>query len=1408
MKRRMRSNRNSGFTLVEMLATVGILVILLAVSAVAVTSYVDELKIAELDNAAREIYMAAENRAVLLSVAERMDDLMTESIVTTDTEGNVIATRSQRQRGESAVLSNVPTCVDEKLRHTDGEKLYFVSAADLGDDLLTYGAIDRTLLDKGYFYIVYKLYTYDDDSNEFTGGGSVTDVFYAEEPLDFAELVKDLEGVTGSDFEKFYSKWADTRSNRVALKRTNRKPLVGWYNGKADGGGVHDLETSYINVNIENEEMLTVTVSYNYITYDDSPAATLKVLLSDGENTITLSDPQYDERKVKVVGENIEHSQRWPDSDSKTRMHSYTCTWVLDSLMGNREDSETVGQPLQFKDLVDGTGFTPGSDFKVVATLTPNEGVHLDEVFDEDVNNSLFQEGSGGATAYIKNLRHLQNLDTEIYASGVTGKTAAVQTGQILGSGNDSVKNSEGNTVDIYSGYNFVPILNIDITEYDGRNNEILNLNVNYNGYKKVTVEEDDESGENRTVTKIVPAGSVNEDDVITQTAVIDSAGLFKAADNMTLSNIRLVNTTVTVEAGEFVGALAGQTADTTISNCWVYWDEEHVKNPADTDPVLGNELGSDETESGYIYQLIGKTVGGLVGQADGNTKIEKSLAATLIRGTSNAGSVGGLVGQTASGSTTTISTSYADCYLTGKGNVAGLVGNAAGTVTLENCYAAGFIIVDENHTNNAGLCLGTGDEKNINTTNVYSAMVRPGTDGTPNSVPYVPLVDQQHKDEFSNCYYLGQGKTMNDDAFVSKMNTGMSSVFEKKISKTDTTDAVNKKRTYPYYLEKYLRDLKAEEEEDVAYEYPGLKNLPHYGDWGEEPPAKPLALVYYEEYEVTDDTNVTTSYGVSGYKVNERVPDNSNMKEDEKDGKTIVKDGYAVAFSKADITNDSTETVNNVRIEYYDSEGKIRTTEAGVSLMFTYIVPGSSSDSSSNPRLTVWGKSGDDEHYLIPLPDELVIDAAASDDFYMYLKFMLYDAGDANTPLGVGEYYFNPHFANMVQPNEEGGFVSEPKSDAIPKAIDIRTPRHLYHLSQYPEYSNNGVTFNQVFDLNYGTYGGYDSLVKDSSTRGRQGAIGTVSNSFNGTYDGQGNEIKGLKIDKTNTNAEAGLFGYSNGNIYNVILASDCEIRGNNNVGGIVGYNTGNVQNCINRSTTVAGSDNVGGIVGYNTGNVQNCTNHSTVTGDNKVGGIAGCNTNKVLTTSEWVNTGDITGKIYVGGLVGYNDGGTVDGGLSRNNRGTVNGTGNDNESNVGGFVGYNKGGTVKNCIAVSTQTVTGSYNNIDGIVGKNDNGTVESCINESTIAVASVYANNVGGIVGLNSSTEAAPKAKDLEVVLKPATTDDKNTVNNLKKRADGIIDGLWDITGGLVKVSYNTGTVASLAYGVGGLDGQLDR
>ena len=118
MKNRRKSKRNGGFTLVEVLATVAILVILLAVSTVAVIEHIDSLKIAELDNAAREIFMAAENRAVLLSGAQRLDDL-----VKTGTK----------------VDSHLNS---ELVAHYYEEENYYVHITDNNNDLLPYGSVD------------------------------------------------------------------------------------------------------------------------------------------------------------------------------------------------------------------------------------------------------------------------------------------------------------------------------------------------------------------------------------------------------------------------------------------------------------------------------------------------------------------------------------------------------------------------------------------------------------------------------------------------------------------------------------------------------------------------------------------------------------------------------------------------------------------------------------------------------------------------------------------------------------------------------------------------------------------------------------------------------------------------------------------------------------------------------------------------------------------------------------------------------------------------------------------------------------------------------------------------------------------------------------------------------------------
>ena len=201
----------------------------------------------------------------------------------------------------------------------------------------------------------------------------------------------------------------------------------------------------------------------------------------------------------------------------------------------------------------------------------------------------------------------------------------------------------------------------------------------------------------------------------------------------------------------------------------------------------------------------------------------------------------------------------------------------------------------------------------------------------------------------------------------------------------------------------------------------------------------------------------------------------------------------------------------------------------------------------------------------------------------------------------------------------------------------------------------------------------------------------------------------------------------YSSGTVTNCYNTG--SVTGSNGVGGVAGHNSSSITDCYNTGS-VTGKDYVGGVAGSNSGfgTVTNCYNTGSVTGKNKVGGVAGYN--DYIVTGCY-NEGSVTGEEYVGGVVGENDvtvtgcyntgsvtgervvGGVV--GYSRSaydrsttvancyNTGIVNG----NERVVGGVVGYNEGGTVTDCY--NEGSITGG-NGVGGVVSENS-GTVINC-------------------------------------------------------------------------------------------------
>ena len=184
----------------------------------------------------------------------------------------------------------------------------------------------------------------------------------------------------------------------------------------------------------------------------------------------------------------------------------------------------------------------------------------------------------------------------------------------------------------------------------------------------------------------------------------------------------------------------------------------------------------------------------------------------------------------------------------------------------------------------------------------------------------------------------------------------------------------------------------------------------------------------------------------------------------------------------------------------------------------------------------------------------------------------------------------------------------------------------------------------------------------------------------------------------------------------------------------GTSGDNKGTVQNLSVSGTVNSSGDYVGGVVGYNNGGtVTGCifsgSGSGSVSGySNAVGGVVGWN-DSGANVENCYNTGSvnvISNSSAVGGVVGYNgSSSTVE---NCYNTGSV----TSSDSPVGGVVGYNgSSSTVENCY--NTGSVTSSDSPVGGVVGYNIS-SVTNCYNTGTVSGSGGH---VDGVVGDNRGT-----------------------------------------------------------------------
>ena len=152
--------------------------------------------------------------------------------------------------------------------------------------------------------------------------------------------------------------------------------------------------------------------------------------------------------------------------------------------------------------------------------------------------------------------------------------------------------------------------------------------------------------------------------------------------------------------------------------------------------------------------------------------------------------------------------------------------------------------------------------------------------------------------------------------------------------------------------------------------------------------------------------------------------------------------------------------------------------------------------------------------------------------------------------------------------------------------------------------------------------------------------SIGTSTNKFMGTFDGDGKTIKGLT--DGGKSGTYGLFGYvQDAVIKNIKLADvDMSYKYGMSRGALTGpvYGSSVIEN-IEVSGSIAGSDYLGGIVGRpylsddsDVLTISDCTNNAVVEGSQKVGGIIGYARadQGTVVIDNCINNGTVTRRIF----------------------------------------------------------------------------------------------------------------------------------------------------------------------------------
>ena len=648
------NKKKKGYTLAEVLATVAILLILMAIAVPAIFSIRKNLRQKALDNKAELIYTAVQNNLVKLQ-----------------SNGN-----SSLYDGEKTAKAMGRTPSDA----TKEQKLYYALSSEKADTKRAASVLVTTDTVDGELYNNYWVVEYNPES------ASVYAVFYSE-----SDRIKPYDPNVYDSF-----RYKDNRLSDGAR--------IGYYGGDAlDGSNTAVLAPK---ITVTNEEKLVATITCMRQGQDNKPLSFDVVLTDDKGNQLNLKYKASVDKLVHAkddlhVGD---MSEKDTNEESSIVGRSYTLKITLDDLTSDATRFVSLyGEKNSYLKSTNTKALRAGTALNIKVTVR-SENHKIDGLFTQYDTNSLFADKSTSENAAIYYGRHLQNLDHE---SGVAEDIKKAKLGNSIHFEKQEEKETD-DTTSWYSCYGnkaFTPITNKNLESFTGdKSMAIYHLNVK-NGVD-ITTADGSATGRKGAGLFAVLKDSMTVENLRLAGTTIAITGEEKekvsagAIAGETTGSAKIANCEVYLDTEDIEGKNEN---DVWISGAGIQGGLiGHTNSGSDSGSsvTIDNSFAAtvmDGRENGTTGDLIG-TVGGLIGQADCAVSIKNCYADSYLTGDVT----GGLVGSVSSGSVNVES-----CYTAGYQNPTnqggGFVASSfdSNALKIKNSYTVATYLENSESNNN-----------------------------------------------------------------------------------------------------------------------------------------------------------------------------------------------------------------------------------------------------------------------------------------------------------------------------------------------------------------------------------------------------------------------------------------------------------------------------------------------------------------------------------------------------------------------------------------------------------------------------------------------------------------------------------------------------------------------------------